>query len=298
MSERKNEIVVYQPDETIRLEVRLENETVWLTQEQMCQLFGRTQSVIARHISNIFKEGELDKQVVYAKIAYTTRHGAIIGKTQIKDVGVYNLDVVISVGYRVKSIQGTRFRQWASNVLKDYLLRGYVINPRLSQFEDEVDRRLAKHESDIGELKKKVDFFVQTSLPPVQGVFYDGQVFDARVFAAQRILSAEMSIILIDNWVDVITLEILTKKKAGVSVKIVTSKQGNKLCASDITNFNAQYGGLEVYESDKFHDRFMIIDERFLYLIGASLKDLGRKCFAFTQLDPSEITALETRVKW
>jgi len=171
MSERKNEIVVYQPDETIRLEVRLENETVWLTQEQMCQLFGRTQSVIARHIANIFKEGELDKQVVYAKIAYTTRHGAIIGKTQIKDVGVYNLDVVISVGYRVKSIQGTRFRQWASNVLKDYLLRGYVINPRLSQFEDEVDRRLAKHESDIGELKKKVDFLCRHRFHLSKGCF-------------------------------------------------------------------------------------------------------------------------------
>ena len=136
----ENQIVVYQPDETIRLDVRLENETVWLTQEQMSKLFGRTQPVIARHIGNIFTEGELDREVVYAKFAYTTRHGAIDGKTQTKEVGLYNLDVVISVGYRVKSIQGTRFRQWATKVLKEFMLRGYAFNQRLNQLEDRIDR--------------------------------------------------------------------------------------------------------------------------------------------------------------
>ncbi|MBQ9448108.1 MAG: virulence RhuM family protein, partial [Victivallales bacterium] len=262
MQDIVNEIVVYQPDETLRLEVRLESETVWLTQEQMCKLFGRTQPVIARHIGNIFKEGELDKNVVYAKFAYTTRHGAIAGKTQTQEVGLYNLDVVISVGYRVKSIQGTRFRQWATSVLKEYLLRGYSINARINQLEDKVDRRLADHDKKIDEIKEKVDFFVRTSLPPVQGIFYNGQVFDAHVFAARHILSAQKSIFLIDNWVDVITLEILSKKITGVTVEIITSRNGNRLARSYIDTFNKQSGSISVRESTHFHDRFLIIYDK------------------------------------
>ena len=175
-----NEMVVYQPDETLRLEVRLRDETVWLTQEQMGRLFGRSQPVIARHIANVFREGELDREVVYAKSAYTTRHGAIAGRTQVREVGLYNLDVVISVGYRVKSVQGTRFRQWATGVLKEYLLRGQAFSRRLGELEERVERRLARHEGEIEGLKEKVEFFVRTSLPPVQGVFYDGQMWDAR----------------------------------------------------------------------------------------------------------------------
>jgi hypothetical protein len=158
----ENQIVVYQPDETIRLDVRLENETVWLTQEQMSKLFGRTQPVIALHIGNIFTEGELDREVVYAKFAYTTRHGAIAGKTQIKEVGLYNLDVVISVGYRVKSVQGTRFRQWATKVLKEFMLRGYAFNQRLNQLEDRIDRRMAKNEADVAAPAQSGE----TPLPP------------------------------------------------------------------------------------------------------------------------------------
>ena len=292
----ENQIVVYQPDETIRLDVRLENETVWLTQEQMSKLFGRTQPVIARHIGNIFTEGELDREVVYAKFAYTTRHGAIAGKTQIKEVGLYNLDVVISVGYRVKSIQGTRFRQWATKVLKEFMLRGYAFNQRLNQLEDRIDRRMAKTEADVAELKDKVDFFVQTSMPPIQGVFYNDQVFDASVFAARHILSAKKSIFLIDSWVDVVTLELLAKKTKGVTVEIITSHRGNRISASDIAKFNAQHGGLSVRTSKNFHDRFLIIDDKTLYLVGASLKDLGSKCFAFAKLDASSIPLLKARV--
>ena len=292
----ENQIVVYQPDETIRLDVRLENETVWLTQEQISKLFGRTQPVIARHIGNIFTEGELDREVVYAKFAYTARHGAIAGKTQIKEVGLYNLDVVISVGYRVKSIQGTRFRQWATKVLKEFMLRGYAFNQRLNQLEDRIDRRMAKTEADVAELKDKVDFFVQTSMPPIQGVFYNDQVFDASVFAARHILSAKKSIFLIDSWVDVVTLELLAKKTKGVTVEIITSRRGNKISASDIAKFNAQHGGLSVRTSKNFHDRFLIIDDKTLYLVGASLKDLGSKCFAFAKLDSSSIPLLKARV--
>ena len=296
MNEPKNEIVVYQPDDTMRLDVRLQDETVWLSQEQMVKLFGRDQSVIARHISNIFKEGELDRKVVYAKFAYTTRHGAIPGKTQVKEVGMYNLDVVISVGYRVKSVQGTRFRQWATQVLKEFMLRGYAFNQRLNHLEDKVDRRLTKTEQDVVELKEKVDFFVQTSQPPVRGVFYNGQVFDAHVFAAKFILSAKKSILLIDSWVDVVTLELLAKKAKGVTVEIVTSRRGNKISASDVAKFNAQHGGLTVTVSKNFHDRFIAIDGKRLYLIGASLNDLGWKCFAFTELDSAEIPNLRARI--
>ena len=262
----------------------------------MSKLFGRTQPVIARHIGNIFTEGELDREVVYAKFAYTTRHGAIAGKTQIKEVGLYNLDVVISVGYRVKSVQGTRFRQWATKVHKEFMLRGYAFNQRLNQLEDRIDRRMAKTEADVAELKDKVDFFVQTSMPPVQGVFYNDQVFDASVFAARHILSAKKSIFLIDSWVDVVTLELLAKKTKGVTVEIITSHRGNRISASDIAKFNAQHGGLSVRLSKNFHDRFLIIDDKTLYLVGASLKDLGSKCFAFAKLDASSIPLLMARV--
>ena len=294
--QQKNEIVVYQPDETLRLDVRLGNETVWLTQEQMGLLFGRDQSVVARHIGNIFNEGELDRNSVYAKFAYTARDG----KTY--QVAYYNLDVVISVGYRVKSIQGTRFRQWANKVLKDYLLRGYAINQRLNQLEDKVDRRLVGHEERISSLEAKVDFFVQTQTPPVQGVFYDGQFWDARAFADKLIGSAKKSIWLIDNWATVETLDMLAAKKAGVAVTVVTSehrdRKGNphpKITPADVAKFNAQYPKLALRFSENFHDRFLVLDDKELYLIGASLKDLGKKCFGFTRMDAAEIPHLKSR---
>ena len=162
---------------------------------------GRDQSVIARHIGNIFKEGELIRDSVYAKNAYT----ASDGKTY--QVAFYNLDVVISVGYRVKSVQGTRFRQWATGVLREYLLHGYSVNSRLNQLEDKMDRRLAKHDSDIAELRDRVDFFVQTQTPPLQGVFYDGQLWDARALVLKLVSGSKRSLILIDNWVTAATMK-------------------------------------------------------------------------------------------
>ena len=287
LTAKKNEIVVYRPNETLRLDVNVENETVWLTQAQMVKLFERDQSVIARHIRNAFKEGEVSRE---SNMHFL--HNAISDKP----VQCYDLDVIISVGYRVKSLRGTQFRRWATQVLKDHLLKGYSVNTRLNQLEDKVDRRLAKHDQDIVELKEKVDFFVQTSLPPVQGVFFNGQVFDAHVFAAKYILNAHKSILLIDSWVDLATLELLSKKKKGVSVEIVTSPRGNRLKTSDITAFNAQYGGLTVKTSKNFHDRFLIIDNKRLFLFGASLKDLGWKCFAFTELNANAIPELKARV--
>ena len=289
-AETENQIVVYQPNETVRLDVRLENETVWLTQEQMSMLFGRDQSVIARHINHIFSEGELDKNSVYAKNAYTANDG----KTY--QVAFYNLDVVISVGYRVKSVQGTRFRQWATSVLKEYLLRGYSVNARMNQIEDKMDRRLCRAELDIADLKEKVGFFVQTQTPPLQGVFYEGQLWDACSLVEKLIARAKKEIVLIDSWVGPPTLDMLAKKRKGVKVEVVTSPRGNKLAPSDIEKFNVQYGSLEVKTSAAFHDRFLILDDKELYLIGASLKDLGRKCFGFTTLDKFNIPDIIAKI--
>ena len=276
------------------MDVRLENETVWLTQEQMSLLFGRDQSVIARHVNNIFNEGELNKNSVYAKNAYT----ASDGKTY--QVAFYNLDVVISVGYRVKSVQGTRFRQWATGVLKEYLIRGYAVNTRLNQLEDKVDRRFAKQESDIAELKNKIDFFVQTETPPLQGVFYDGQLWDARALVLKLVSGAKKSLILIDNWATVETLDLFAKKRKGVKFTIFTSEHydkkhvaHHKISDDDVKIFNAQYPKLTVNYNETFHDRFLIVDDKELYLIGASLKDLGKKCFAFTKLDAGEIARIK-----
>ena len=212
--ENKGEIILYQPDNEVKLEVRLENETVWLSIEEMSQLFGRDISVIGKHIRNVFKEGELLKESVWAKFAYT----ASDGKTY--QVDYYNLDVIISVGYRVKSHRGTQFRQWANKVLKEYLLKGYSVNRRLT----ELEQRVSKTE-------EKVDFFVRTSLPPVEGIFYDGQIFDAYKFATDLIRSAKKSILIIDGaevWHIGASLKDLGKKmfafsKLGIPAEAVTS---------------------------------------------------------------------------
>ena len=273
-SETKNEIVVYQPDETVRLDVRLEENTVWLTQNQMTDLFQRDRSVITRHINNVFTEGELDEQsnVHFLHIAISD-----------KPVKMYSLNVIISVGYRVKSLRGTQFRIWATNVLREYLLRGYSVNARLNQLEDRMDRRLAKTEADVIELKEKVDFFVQTKEPPLQGVFYDGQLWDARALVLSLVSRAKRALILIDNWATPETLDLFTKKHKGVKVTIFTSEHFKKgaphhsISDADIETFNPQYPKLAVRYTEKFHDRFLVVDDKELYLIGASLKDLGRK---------------------
>ena len=301
MSEAKNEIVVYQPNETIRLDVRLENETVWLTQSQMGLLFGCTTRNVRLHLENIYSCGELTKEATRKDFFLVRQEGA----RQVKrNVTCYNLDAIISVGYRVNSVLGVKFRQWATKVLKEYLLRGYAFSQRLNQLEDKMDRRLAKHDQEIVELKDKVDFFVQTSLPPLQGVFYDGQIWDAFVLVEKLIASAKKSIFLIDNWATETTLDMLSKKRKGVSVTVVTSQHfdrkthqpHHKIHPTDIAKFNAQYPKLDVRFSENFHDRFLILDDNELYLIGASLKDLGCKCFAFTKLDASEIAGLKGRV--
>ena len=261
----------------MKLEVRLENETVWLSIDEMSQLFGRDISVIGKHIRNIFKEGELVKDSVWAKFAYTASDG------KVYQVDYYNLDVIISVGYRVKSYRGTQFRQWANNVLKNHLLKGYSVNQRLRNLEERVDAKLLQHEKQLDYLTGKVDFFVRTSLPPVEGIFYDGQIFDAYKFAADLIRTAKKSILLIDNYVDDSVLLMLSKRNEGVTATIYTHTISHQL-KLDIQKHNSQYSQIDVKTYKQSHDRFLILDDTDVYHIGASLKDLGKKMFAFSKL--------------
>ena len=270
----QGEIILYQPDEIIKLEVHLKNETVWLSIEEMSQLFGRDISVIGKHIRNIFKEEELVKDSVWAKFAYT----AADGKTY--QVDYYNLDVIISVGYRVKSKQGTRFRQWANQVLKEYMLKGHAIN---SYPHHRIEEKLSEHDRQIRDLADKVEFFVRTSLPPVEGVFFNGQIFDAYKFAIDLIKSAQQSIVLIDNYVDETVLLMLSKRRTDVSATIYTQRIMPQM-QLDLEKHNSQYPPVEVKTYRDCHDRFLLIDSQEVYHIGASMKDLGKKMFAFSRL--------------
>ena len=321
MNTNENQIVVYQPNETVRLDVRLENETVWLNRHQMAQLFGRDIKTIGKHIANALSE-ELACNSVVSDFATTQSHqnptvancatvgtsqGSVVAKFattaadgKVYQVEYYSLDVILSVGYRVKSAQGILFRRWANTVLKEYLLRGYSVNARLNQLEDKMDRRFSKYDSDIAELKGKVDFFVQTQTPPLQGVFYNGQFWDARALVLSLVSHAKRSLILIDNWANTEVLDLFKKKREGVRLTIFTSEHYDKkhvphrkISDADIKTFNAQYPKLAVRYNETFHDRFLIIDDKELYLIGASLKDLGSKCFAFTKLDPTAIRGIK-----
>ena len=261
----EGEIILYQPDTSIRLEVRMHEETVWLNRQQMAILFTRDIKTIGKHINNALQE-ELSDFPVVAKFATTARDG----KTY--QVEHYNLDMILSVGYRVKSKRGVEFRKWANSVLKEYLLRGYAINQRFERLE----QRVAKTEEQIG-------FFVSTALPPVQGVFYDGQIFDAYTFASDLIRTARKRVILIDNYVDDSVLKMLTKRNEDVSATIITRKISDAL-AVDVARHNQQYPPVDIQTSDRYHDRFIILDDT-VYHLGASMKDLGKRLFAFSKLN-------------
>ena len=273
--EKQGEIILYQPDEAVRLEVHLEDETVWLTQAQIAELFQRDRTVITKHINNVFKEKELEEK--------SNVHFLHIANSD-KPVKFFSLDVIISVGYRVKSVRGTQFRQWANKILKEYLLKGYSINQRLNDMEYRMNNRFFQIEKTIAEHDAKIDFFVRTSLPPVEGIFFDGQIFDAYKFATDLIKSAKCSLILIDNYVDESVLLMLSKRNSGVSATIYTHKINAQL-QLDLNKHNEQYPPIEVRTYKSSHDRFLIIDNTEVYHIGASLKDLGKKMFAFSKLE-------------
>jgi hypothetical protein len=265
MNDNKGEIILYQPDNSIQLEVRMDGETVWLNRQQMAQLFGRDVKTIGKHITNALKE-ELQALSVVAKFATT----AADGKSYLTEH--YSLDVILSVGYRVKSQQGVYFRIWSNRVLRDYILRNHTVNHRFERLEYRVS-----------ETEKKIDFFVKTALPPREGVFYDGQIFDAYVFVSDLIKSAKKTLVLIDNYMDESVLLLLSKRAPGVKASVYTAQISSRL-KLDLSRHNAQYPPVDIRETNRSHDRFLLIDGD-VYHIGASLKDLGKKLFAFSKME-------------
>ena len=276
MQMQENEIVLYQPNDSIHLEVRMANESVWLTQSQIALLFGVKQPAISKHLNNIFKSGELDENSVHSILEYTAADGKLY-KTRF-----YNLDAILSVGYRVNSINATMFRKWASSVLKEYLLKGYSINQRFERLEHRMTHA-----------EEKIDFFVRTALPPVEGIFFDGQIFDAYTFVSDLVRSAQKRIVLFDNYVDDTVLTLLDKRADGVSAQIYT-RSITQLLTLDLQRHNAQYQLIAIDEFLNAHDRFLCIDDT-VYHIGASLKDLGKKWFAFSRME-IDADALQARM--
>lgn len=272
-------VVVYQSaDNAIRLDVQLAEETVWLTQQQMALLFDSTIPNISMHIRNIFKEEELVKEATVKNFLIVQNEG---GRAVTRQVQCYNLDVIISVGYRVKSKRGTQFRQWATKVLNQYIRQGYAVSNRFEKLEQRMTN-----------VENQIESFVHAALPPKEGIFADGQIFDAYEFVQRLIKSAKKSIILIDNYVDESVLTMMSEKERGVEVEIYTKDFSNAmLLARD--KFNDQYGNLSLHQTNRVHDRFMIIDNQTIYLIGASLKDAGKRLFAFTKMSEERIEELK-----
>lgn len=271
----EGEIILYQPNQDIRLEVRIAEETVWLSQAQMAELFGTQRQAITKHLKNIFDSQELTRESTSSVLELLRQEGNRYVKRQVE---LFNLDVIISVGYRVNTTQGILFRQWANRVLKDYLLKGYSVNHRLERLEQRVTKT-----------EEKIDFFVRTSLPPQQGIFYDGQIFDAYQFVSDLVRKARKNIVLIDNYVDDTVLTLLDKRDKEVDATIYTQQISQQL-QLDITRHNSQYAPIEVRQFNRAHDRFLLIDDD-VYHIGASIKDLGKKWFAFTLM--RDLTAEE-----
>ena len=276
----KDEIIIYQEDElSTKLEVRIEDETVWLTQAQIVNFFDSSKANISEHIKHIFQTKELKEEATVRKFRTVQIEG---GRSVNRLIAHFNLDLIISIGYRVNSIRGTQFRIWANKVLKDYLLKGYAINQRFERIE-----------KDVHYLKEKVegfDFQIKTNLPLNEGIFFDGQVFDAYLFVSNLIKSAKETVILIDNDVDESVLSLLSKRNKGVVATIFTLHLTNEL-KLDLKKHNAQYQEIDIKTFTKSHNRFLIIDKQSVYHIGASLKDLGKKWFAFSKigLEPTDI---------
>ena len=291
MESSKGEIVMYQLNDVVELDVRLEDETVWLTQQQMSELFSVKENTVTYHIKEIYKTEELEKEGTARKIRVVRKEG---NRNVRRTIDYYNLDMIISVGYKVNSKRGVKFRQWATQVLKDHLLKGYSVNKSLQ----EVKTQLGTQDKRISLLEDKVDFFVRSSLPPVEGVFYDGQIFDAYVQIAGLIKQAKHSIVLVDNYIDETTLTMLSKRDANVSVTIYTSQQAQNLrqLQLDIQRHNQQYPPIAVIYCQHNHDRFLIIDD-VVYLFGASLKDAGKKLFAYIKMQETSASELLNNIR-
>lgn len=288
---QENEIIIYQPDETLKLDVQVEGDTVWLTQAQMVELFDSSKANISEHLKHIFDSRELSKDATVRKFRTVRQEG---NRSVTRNIEFFNLDVIISVGYRVNTVRGIQFRQWANKVLKEYLLRGYAVNQRLMQLEDRIDRRFSEYDRHLLQLDEKVDFFVRTSLPPKEGIFFNGQIFDAYAFVADLIRKAKRRIVVIDSYVDDSVLVQLSKRNRGVTVDIYDGRISGQL-RQDVERHNRQYPGVTLHAYNKAHDRFLIIDEE-VYHIGHSLKDLGKKLFAFSKMDVMTGTELLSKL--
>jgi hypothetical protein len=268
----QGEIIIYKAGEDLdfQIEVRVEDETVWLTQAQIVDLFASSKANVSEHIKHIYQSKELDLYATVRKF----RTVQIEGKRKVaRKIDHYNLDMIISIGYRVNSARGTQFRIWANKILKEYLLRGYAIGQRL----DKVERKLVEHDL-------RFDLLIKSNIEPTEGIFYDGQIFDAWEFVSKLIKSAKHSIILIDNYIDESVLVLLAKRKSGVKAVIYTATINQQL-KHDLQRHNKQYPAIQIHGFNKAHDRFLIIDEETIYHIGASLKDLGKKWFAFSRIE-------------
>ena len=274
---RKGEIILYQPNESLKLEVQIENDTVWLTQQQIAELFGVKQPAVSKHLNNIFKEGELNKASVHSILEYTAADGKSY-KTQF-----YSLDAILSVGYRVNSKNATKFRQWANKILKDYLLRGYSVNRQLVELQGYTDNRFLQIEKRLDAHQQQIDFFVRTNIPPHEGCVFEGHLLEGREVAEMIIKSAKHEVILIDPYIGSDTLHILEARQRNVSATIYTEKVNNNILTLQ-HNHETEYGKcrrIDIFQyKTNFHDRFLIIDET-VYHFGASIKDLGKRLFAF-----------------
>lgn len=282
----KNEIILYQSDELPEhIAVRLDQETVWLSLNQIAQLFNRDKSVISRHLRNVYKEGELRREATVAKNATVQMEA---GREVTREIDYYNLDAILSVGYRVNSKQGTQFRIWATNVLRDYLLKGYALNQRMNRIENNFE--------DLSQEVRNISLQIKTEKLPKQGIFFRGQIYDAYTFTAGLIRKGKESIMLIDNYVDDSVLTLLSKRDKNVAATIYT-KAINKQLQLDLKKHNSQYTEIKVVEFKEAHDRFLILDEKELYHFGASLKDLGKKWFAFSKMEGMTKTVLNNLQK-
>lgn len=288
MEQSKDEIIIYQPNDNTKIEVHLNDEMIWLSQPQIVQLFQSSKSNISEHIRNIYSQNELDKDSTVRIFRTVQTEG---NRNVHRNITYYNLDMIISIGFRVNTKIGIHFRQWANNILKDNLIKGYSINKRIDYIENKIEHKLQEHEAQLNKIDEQINYFVQKSLPPIQGVFYNGEIFDAYQLLTRLIKMANKSIVVIDNYIDESVLTMLDKRKDGVAATIYTEKI-NKQLQLDIKLHNSQYPAIDIKIVKNCHDRFLLIDDEDVFHIGASLKDLGKKLFAFSRLNISSDTIL------
>lgn len=276
------DVVIYHVEENINLEVRVADDTVWLSQAQIALLFGVKENTVTYHIKEIYKIRELEVVATTRKIRVVRQEG---NRTVNRYIDFYNLDMILSIGYRVNTVSGIQFRHWASGVLKEYMFRGYALNPHLVQ----IEQHIIRHDLQISDINQRIDNIVQTALPPKAGLFFNGETFDAYVFVEDLIRSAKENIKLVDNHIDESVLLLLSKRQAEVSATIYTEGITNQF-QTDLSKYNSQYPPITIKEIEKVHDRFLIIDQQQLYHFGASFTDLGKRLFVVSQIEEPAVT--------